>query len=178
MGDFLRVILDSIQFLWPFRIIKAWESGNYYVFGRYWRTLGPGCYPVVPWFTDVHEVPVVPAIVETARQDITLKDGTVLSFSASAWACVVDVNLAVNTVDDYHQTTQELIRAVLADKLAEVAAERLRPEGRGRLLSDLRRWVDEEARQFGIEISKLRFTSFVTNARTFRLLQDSGVAPW
>jgi regulator of protease activity HflC (stomatin/prohibitin superfamily) len=179
MGDFLRVILDSIQYLWPFRLVKPWERGGYYVFGRFWRVVPPGVFPVIPWFTEVMTISVVPAIVETTRQDITLQDGkTVLSFAASAVVQVVDFNLAVNTIDNFHQTTQELIRAVLAEKLAQVDAERLAPEKRGRLLADLRRWIDEEARTFGVEVQKLRFPTFILNARTYRLLQDTQSNPW
>jgi hypothetical protein len=178
VGDFLRVILDSIQFLWPFRLVRQWERGGYYVAGRWWKEVGPGCYPVVPWFTEVREISTVPAIVSTPKQDITLTDGSTLHFSVSASVRVFDLNLAVNTVDSYHQTTQELVAAVLADKLARVKAERLAPETRGALLASLRNAVAAEASLFGVEVTKIWFTNFVLKAKTFRLLQDTPVSPW
>ena len=179
MGDFLRMVLDSIQFIWPLRIVQEWERGGYYLRGRWWREVGPGLYAVLPWFTEVRCISVVPAIVSTGRQDITLSDGTLLSFTASATVRVVNLNLAVNSVDSYTETTQELVSAVLADKLAEVDASRFTPEKRSRLLADLRRWVAPEAATFGVEITQLRFTTFVTNARTFRLMQDTpNVITW
>jgi len=173
VGDFLQLLLSSISDIWPLRIVRQWERAGYYVCGRYWKEIGPGCYPVIPWFTTVHEISVVPGIVETPRQDITLQDGSLLSFSCSAWARVVDFNKAVNGVDEYLETTREIIEAVCADKLASVPAERLEPEKRGRLLADLRRWVQEEASEFGIEITKLRFTSFVSKVRVHRFLLDA-----
>lgn len=175
MGDFLRLVLDFIKELWPLRIVHQWERGGYYVFGRFKRELEPGIYPVVPWFTTVKEIEVVPAMIETGRQDITLQDGIPVSFSASAWVRVIDYNLAVNTVYDHEHTVKELLRAVLADKIASVDASRLRPEGRARLLSDLTRWVDQEAHEYGLEVTKVRFTSFVSGVRTIRLLQDAAV---
>jgi hypothetical protein len=43
----------------------------------------------------------------------------------------------------------------------------------------LRAWVNEETREYGVEVEKLRFTNFVMNVRTIRLLQEShAVAPW
>lgn len=174
MADFLRLVLDAIQFVWPFRIVQQWQRGGYYVFGRWWREVGPGLYPILPWFTELREESIVPAVVSTGRQDITLQDGTLLSFSASATVRVFDINLAINSVDSYTETTQELIAAILAEKLAEVDAVRITPDKRGRLISDLRRWVDTEARVFGVEVSKLRFNSFVTNIPVLRLLQDTG----
>lgn len=176
MGDFLRIVLDSIQFLWPFRLVKQWERGGYYVCGRWWRDIGPGVYPVVPWFTEVYEVGVAEAIVGTGRQDITLSDGTTCSFSAAATVRVIDVNLALNSVDTYTETMQELLAAVLADRLADVDAARLAPEKRKRLFADLERWVAAEALPYGLEVKRVRFTSFLTNVKAHRLLIDQSTA--
>jgi regulator of protease activity HflC (stomatin/prohibitin superfamily) len=170
MGEFFGNILNRLEELWPFRIVRQWERAGYYVVGKFWRVVGPGVYPIIPWFTAVHEVTVVPAIVQTPRTDITLADGTPVSFSASAWVQVTDVNLAVNTVDNFHQTTVELITAVCAERLAGVDADRLSPERRGRFLTDLRRWCNEESNTFGVEVQKLRFASFTMKVKTIRLL--------
>jgi regulator of protease activity HflC (stomatin/prohibitin superfamily) len=179
MGDFLRIVLDSIQFLWPFRLVRQWERGGFYVCGRWWREVGPGVYPVIPWFMTVTETSVVEAIVGTGRQDITLSDGSMLSFAATATVQVVDVNRALNSVDSYTETTQELLASVLADKLAEVDAARLAPERRGRLFADLRRWVAAEAIAYGVEVRTVRFTSFIVNAKAHRLIVDTNtVANW
>jgi regulator of protease activity HflC (stomatin/prohibitin superfamily) len=96
-----------------------------------------------------------------------------LSFAASATVRVVDVKAALNAVDNYTETVQELLGAVLADKLAEVDADRLTPQKRGRLFADLRRWVAEEAIPYGIEVKRVRFTSFITNAKAHRLIIDT-----
>lgn len=178
MGDFLRIILDSIQFLWPLHRVEPWERGLYVVCGRWTWEVGPGIYPVLPWFSEVKTTSTALALVSTPRQDITLTDGKTLSFSATANVRVVQATKAFIEVDDHHSTTQETIAAVLAEKLAEVAAERVTADKRGRLLSDLRKWVNQETTLFGVEVEALRFTTFVVNVKTIRLLQESGVAPW
>lgn len=177
MGEFLRALIDAAAYIWPFRIVKPWERGGFLVCGHWWKEVGPGIYPVVPWFMDVHAISVAEAICGTGRQDITLSDGSTLSFAASATARVCNVKLAVCSVDEYQTTTQELLAAVLADKLAEVDAGRLTSEKRGRLFADLKRWVAEEAKGYGVEVSKVRFTSFVLNVKTHRLLIDQSTAP-
>lgn len=172
MTDFLRLLLDAIAYIWPFRIVKEWERGGYLVVGRWWREVGPGIYPVVPWFTEVVEASCAEAIVGTGRQDITLSDGSTLSFAATATVGVIDVRKALVAVDSYTETMRELLSSVLADKLAEVDAARLTPEKRGRLFADLRRWVAAEAEPYGIEVRSVRFVSFITNAKAHRLLID------
>jgi hypothetical protein len=116
---------------------------------------------------------VVPALVSTGREDITLSDGKTLSFSAMATLRVVDVKQALNEIDNYHDAVRELIGSFLAEKLAEVDTARLSPEKRGAYVSLLQRQLAREAADFGIEITKLRFTSFVLSVRTIRLLMDT-----
>lgn len=179
MSEFLKVLLEFFEFLWPLRRVEQWEKGGYYMFGRWVRTVGPGIWPIIPWFFDVRQVSVAEAIVGTGRQDITLSDRSMLSFAATATVQVKDVYSALNLVDAYTETMQELLASVLAEKLAEVDAIRLEPEKRGRLFADLRRWVAEEADQYGIEVKKVRFTSLIINARAHRLIIDQNqVASW
>jgi regulator of protease activity HflC (stomatin/prohibitin superfamily) len=159
--------------------VRPWERGIYIVLGRWSWEVAPGTYPIVPWFTEVREFSVVATIIPTPRQDITLRDGRTLTFSAAASARVVDARKALLDVDSFAETTQEAVGAVLAEKIADVAAERLEPQGRRRLIGDLTRWVNEETIVYGVEVTLVRFTTFVLNPKTFRLLQESGpVAGW
>lgn len=179
VGEFLKLVLDSIQFLWPLRVVDQWERGGYYVCGRWWKEVGPGLKVIIPWFTHVETVSVAYALAGTGREDVTMRDGTTLSFSAMATLRVVDVYKALNDVEHYHDSTQELVGSYLADKLAEVEPDRLTPEKRTRLFGDLRRGLAAEAAEFGVEVTKLRFTSLVTNVKTYRLLMDQGkIAEW
>jgi regulator of protease activity HflC (stomatin/prohibitin superfamily) len=170
-------LLDFIAFLWPFRIVKQWERAIYYEGGRAVRELGPGLYLFLPWFTSIHEVTVVPDIVQTPRLDITLSDGAMLTFAAEADYVVTDVQAAVNTVHDYHHRVTELLAGVLSESLAEKSASDLAAGVRGRLLATILGRANKEMRAFGVEVKSIWFTTFVLKARTFRLLGD-GTVPW
>jgi regulator of protease activity HflC (stomatin/prohibitin superfamily) len=179
MGDFLAKVIDILEFLWPLDRVDQWEEAGYYRFGRFVKVRGPGVYFRFWWFERHITFSVVPTIVSTPRLDITLRDGTQLSLTASATCRVVDLAQALNTIDQFQETTQEAIAAVLADKIASVDASRLLPEGRGRLLSDLTKWVNEETIEFGVESKKVRFTTFVLKPRMWRMLNDmQGAVSW
>lgn len=179
IAELLAIIVQIVTLLWPIKIIKEWEAGGRLVCGHWVSEKGPGWYWNIPFFMDIHEVSMAEAICGTSRQDITLSDNSTLSFSATCTARVIDIKLAVCSVDDYRTTTQELLASVLADKLAEVDAARLAPDKRGRLFADLKRWVADEAKGYGVEVSKVRFTSFLINARCHRLIVDQAVpAVW
>lgn len=180
MTEFLRLVGEWIEFLWPFRRVRRYERALYTAWGgRFQWEVGPGIWPIIPWFTEVNEVSIAKGVLATPRIDITLQDGRLLSCGCSAVVRVVNLDLAVNAVDSYMESAQEMLHAVVADKLSDVAATRLEPEGRRRLITDLRRWVNEQAQGFGLEFDQLRFTTWVTNPRTYRVLSDKAdAAPW
>jgi len=95
-----------------------------------------------------------------------------VTLPTSASVRVVDLRKAYNTVDACMETTQERITAIVATKLAEVDAAPLAPEKRGRLLTDLRKWVDADTQKYGVETSDLCFTAFLVNP-PFRFLDDN-----
>lgn len=179
MGELVRLCIEIFTLAWPFRQVDQWERAGYYVCGRWWFETGPGLKFVVPWFTNVAPVSLAPAIMGTGRKDITLSDGTVLSYEATATVRVIDVYKALNEVEEYQETAQELLVSVLSERLANVDAGRLDDVKRKRLMSDLTRWVDEEAQQFGLSFANVRFASYVQSVRTYRLLMDqSSVGGW
>ena len=179
MKDFVQLIAGWIEFLWPFEKIKPYQRGLYVVLGRWQWEIRPGVYPIIPWFIEVVAESVAWAVVQTPRIDITAQDGTMVTLQATAKVQVADLTMAYNSVDAYMETTKERLTTIVATKIAEVDAARLAPEKRSRLLSDLGKWVDKDTRTFGVETMEVNFTTFVTNAKPFRLLGDNPeVASW
>lgn len=182
MPNWIQTLIAALEWAWPFKIVHAWEAAVYLVRGRVWRhwpadrtgRVGPGLYFAPPFITRVVETSVVPDPVSTTLQDITLQDGTALTFSATAVLDVVNVVAAITEVDSFRTSAVELLSAILAEKLADVDRARLDPPGRKRLIADLVRWVDAETQKFGVRVCSIRFTNFVLNSRRHRLLMDKG----
>lgn len=179
IAELIGIVVQIVQLLWPFHIVAEWEKGNYYVFGRYWKTVKPGLYPILPWFFRIVDVSKARGVVGTGRHDIQTSDGGTLTYAATAPIYVVDPAKAINDVDTYKESAQEIFMSVLSEKLADVDAGRLAPESRGRLVADLRMWANREGAEFGVEFGRVRFTDFVRNARMIRLLMDNNsVTNW
>lgn len=172
MSEFLRLLLDSVEFLWPFKRVQEWERGCLYVWGHYWRTVGPGIYLVVPWFMRMIEVSVVPGIHWTPLQTITLADGRQLTFSLSVTYHVEDPERATNLVERYEETMVEFAAGMVAEELATVDPSKFEPKygKRDRLLEALRLQIDNQMVRWGVRCTALRFTNFAVGLRTYRLL--------
>lgn len=178
MGDFLRIILDSLSYVWPLRFAHQWEGGGYYVLGKMrFRVRSGVLYPIIPWLCDVKTLTVVSHRVTGGRQDITMLDGTTLSFEARAEVSVFDVDKALNNVDDMHHAVQLDMAAVLAEKLATEDSDRLRPRRRGTLFKELTQAVSGATEVYGVRVSDVGFISFVLKVRAHRLFIDQGLPP-
>ena len=179
MVELLQLLIQLAERLFPFRKIEQWETGVVSVLGRYWRTVGPLTYPVIPYLVDIHPVSVVPAIHGTPLQTITLRDGRALTFSATVTVQVDDAAKAWNTVERYAESTMELVSALLAEHLADVDPDRFDPARgkRDRLLAELASEADAETVKFGVRVRAIRFGNFAVGVKTLRLLTEPAALP-
>lgn len=182
--NWLQTLISVISYLWPFKEVPQWDRGIYYVWGRHWKhwpariddhTIGPGLWPLIPFFMNVRSGTAAWGVAGTPLQEITTRDGRPLTYSAAMTWRIVDMTAAFHNVDRVLETGQEILANVTAEKLAEVDSSRLSPEKRKRLISDMLRWTNIELAEFGCEASRIRFTNFAvgkTAIRTLRLLMD------
>jgi regulator of protease activity HflC (stomatin/prohibitin superfamily) len=172
MNQLWELVKESITYLWPFKIVMAWERGAYYVCGRFWKVMQPGLKIVPPFFTELQIEGAVPTVFGTPLQTITTRDGGTLTFSAAITLELEDIGKAYNRVLNWDETALELASGILAEKLAEVDASRLDPEKRGRLIAACVTELQKELGPYGIKVVTLRFNNFVRNMRVYRLLQS------
>lgn len=176
--EFLSKLLEILAAIWPLVSISTFQRGGYYLLGHYKAELAPGIYWRTPFFEQILEVSIAPAIASTPRLDLTLRNGELFSCAVSGWCQVVDTERALNSVDQFNESATEALAAVCAERLADVDSDRLKPENRKRLLGDLKKWVNEETLEFGVEFTKLRFVSYVPKPRNLRLMQDISGMAW
>jgi regulator of protease activity HflC (stomatin/prohibitin superfamily) len=177
VAELVKLVVDLLTMLWPLRRVQPWENGVYIIFGKWVRVVGPGVKLVLPYFTEVHPVSVVPEVYTTPLQSITLRDGRSLNFSASVTVVVRDAKAAYTRVGHWAETVVELAAAVLAAELADVEVDRLDPKRgkRDRVLSELQAAINDATAPFGLEVLSLRMSNFAIGLRTIRLMLDRAV---
>lgn len=177
ISELLAIVVQIVTLLWPIRIVYEDERAGRYRCGHWISEKGPGWYWNVPFFMAVKEMSIAKGIKFSRRIDVTLSDGRQLACYLSATARIVDVKKAQLEMDDYDETTEEILTSVGAAKLMEVDAKRVTEhENRGRLLANLQQWVQKEAAEYGIEMSGVRFAGLVLDPPTLRLLTDGSPA--
>jgi regulator of protease activity HflC (stomatin/prohibitin superfamily) len=180
MINWLETVILIIRYLWPFRKVEQFQRGVIYVWARHHKhwparkedwTIGPGVWPVIPYFTEIRTASSVLGVVGTPLLQITASDGTPITFSAAMTWRIFDVARAWNETDHIGETSQELLAAVCSEKLAEVEADRLDPDRRKRLIASMREWLNKEMDFMGAEVTALRFTNFAVGKQTIRTLR-------
>jgi regulator of protease activity HflC (stomatin/prohibitin superfamily) len=182
------------SFIWPYQKVEPWERGIYTHGGRHvtrrkwWMlpssapdedgSIGPGWYFVFPWFGDIITRDVQPGVMVSPMQDVTLRGGDVLTFSASAGFSIESVSRAILSVENYRETMVEYLMGI-AEALADTDPTRFDAARgkRDRLRKELAEGLDEKTRQFGVRVHWVQFPHFVTHKRVYRLLSDKSIQP-
>lgn len=172
MSDLLRLVMDLLHQLAPLRTVAHWEQGIYLFCGRYQFTARPGLKLVVPFFTDVHCVSVVPRNEKTPLNTVTLRDGRTLTYQAALFFQVVDAAKAYLSVDNWQETIVELADGMLSELIAESDPKRFEPERnkRANLRAELCEEINEQCGKYGVKMLDISFTQFVVNVRAYRLM--------
>lgn len=181
--NWVQSVIEFLERFWPLVKVDHCERGTLYVLGKARRSylwikqpLNPAVYAIIPWFMEITTVSVVPTPISSPLLNITLRDGRTLSYSVTAIVRVTDPWKALNEIDDYTESTAELVASRVSEKLAEVDGSRVDPENRKRLLTDLKRWINDDTNAFGVEVVDLRFTNFAINQKAYRLLTDTALS--
>ncbi len=169
MEGLFRLLLDSINYLWPFEVIHQWERGCYYVCGKFWKEMGPGLKFRPPFFTNLIILDVVPSTVHCTVETITTRDGGTLTYGPQFEIECINLTLAANRVTDHEDKARRDAWGILADVLAELPDGRLEPEKRRRMVMTCLKAINEKLTTYGMQCNDLTFTTFVRNMRTYRL---------
>lgn len=177
MGEIFTRLLDFIRDLWPFRVVEPWEQGFYTTLSKPGRNVGPGIWPVVPYFQDVRSLSIAEERVTSPMLNVVWC-GKRLAFSTSARVKVFDARKAMIDVGSYQETTAEEIAAHMAEALFEAPAERFETiKKRRNWLAETTRTLNERTRLYGVEVLEVQFTNWIEDIRTYRLLNDSSLSP-
>lgn len=181
MEALFQWLIGMLETLWPFRQVEPWEKGVYIVNGKCKGVVGPGyTWPVIPWFIHVEPLCIVPAPLGTPLLNVFSSDGMQVSFSVCAMVCVVDPIAALTKIEDYRESTQELVTAAIAEGVGMMEADRVTELRRTELADRFIPKINKQLAEFGVECQDLWFTNLGVEVRTFRLLMDEALtgASW
>lgn len=171
--DFISKLIEILQYLSPVKIIYQWENGCRYRFGKYKKTLKPGIYFIIPFFQEIKTDTIVPDLVQSPLQTITLSDGKTLTYSAQFTLRIYNLGLAYNNVSLFKETAREIASAGLADTFAVLpSAELLNIPTRCAACDYAEKYINKSLEKYGMVCDKISLINFAIGMRTIRLITD------
>lgn len=176
MGDFLRLLLDSIHYLWPLRVIATYERGVLFMGGRPGIELIPtggifksGIYPFLPFFMRIETLALCEDVVDLPVQSITTSDGKTVTFSANVAYVITNAVAHYTNVQDFADSFSRAACGHLALKVREWSWEELH-QGQKKLEASIKGTLTTRVEDWGVKILEVRLTD-CSLTRQYRLFQ-------
>ena len=133
------------------RVLREYERGVVFRFGRLVAQKGPGLVFLVPIADRMVRVTLRTITHTIPPQDVITRDNVPARVDAVAYFRVVDADASVVDIENYLQATSEIAKTTLRSVLGKAELDTLLSE-RERLNEDLQRIIDEQTEPWGIKV--------------------------
>jgi regulator of protease activity HflC (stomatin/prohibitin superfamily) len=155
------VVVGIVLFIVGIWLLSGFKTATEYNrliifrFGKYKRTIGPGIVYVIPLMEKSVIIDIRIKTLDIAKQDIITKDNIPVTADTSVFYKVVNPEYATIKIENYMRAvfnyTQGALRDVIGgNELDEVLTQR------EKISQEIRNVVDEETREWGIEITQIK----------------------
>ena len=143
--DFLMTLLVLIALLAfsMFKVLREYERGVIFLFGRFWKVKGPGIIVVFPGVQKMVKVSLRTVVMDVPPQDIITKDNVTVKVNAVLYFRVVDSQKAIIEVEDYLYATSQLSQTTLRSVLGQSTLDDLL-SNREEINAHLQKVIDEQ----------------------------------
>ena len=164
-------LLAILNYCSPIRVIRVYERGVVFRWGRLRPTLDPGFHWIVPFRIDqVEIVTVIPEARNLLTQSVTTQDGVAVTFSVNVVFAIADAALMYTEVHDFHSMLDAVAMTHLAARIrAQEWVDLLKNQPE--LERSLRGTLTTRVKDWGAQIVSVGITDLV-RAKPLRLFGD------
>jgi regulator of protease activity HflC (stomatin/prohibitin superfamily) len=143
------IILSGLRTVTEYRRLIVFR------FGRYKRTVGPGIIYKLPLVEKTMEIDMRIKTLDIAKQDIITKDNIPITADTSVFYKVINPQYATTKIENYMRAVFNYTQGALRDVIGSMVLDDILTQ-RERISQEIRKVVDEETREWGIEISQIK----------------------
>jgi regulator of protease activity HflC (stomatin/prohibitin superfamily) len=153
-GLFAVLLMLIAVFSTSVRILREYERGVVFQFGRFWKVKGPGLVIVVPWVQQMVKVDLRIVVLEVPSQDIISRDNVSVRVSAVVYSRVVDPQKAIINVENHFNATGQLAQTTLRSVLGKHELDDMLA-AREKLSVDIQQALDAQTDSWGVKVSNV-----------------------
>jgi regulator of protease activity HflC (stomatin/prohibitin superfamily) len=152
MGIAIIIIIIAILLFSAIRILKEYERGVIFTFGRFWKVKGPGLILLVPYVQQMIKTQLRVVVMDVPTQDVISRDNVSVRVNAVVYFRVVDPQRAIIQVENYYEATSQLAQTTLRSVLGQHDLDEMLGE-REKLNADIQKILDEQTDAWGIKVT-------------------------
>ena len=148
-------IIIAILLLTGLKTATEYKRLIIFRFGRYKRTIGPGIIYVIPFVEKSIEVDIRIKTLDIAKQDIISRDNIPITADTSVFYKVINPQYAITKIENPTRAVFNYTQGALRDVIGGMELDEVLTQ-REKISHEIRAVVDEETREWGIEITQIK----------------------
>lgn len=136
------------------KVVKEYERGVKFTFGKFSRIMGPGLRLVVPVFQTWQKVDVRIKTIDVPDQDAITRDNVSIKVNAVLYYKVSDSQKAIIEVQNFNYAVSQLAQTTMRDVVGEVTLDELLSK-RDDISQKIRVIVDKATDPWGIKVESV-----------------------
>lgn len=145
----------GIWLLSGFKTATEYKRLIIFRFGKYKRTIGPGIVYIIPLMEKSVEIDIRIKTLDIAKQDIITKDNIPVTADTSVFYKVVNPEYATIKIENYVRAVFNYTQGALRDVIGGMELDEVLTL-RDKISQEIRKVVDEDTREWGIEITQIK----------------------
>ncbi len=149
-GVFIVIILLTSAI----KILKEYERGVIFRFGRLKGVKGPGIFLIIPFVDKMTKVDLRTVTMDVPPQDVITRDNVPVKVNAVVYFRVMDPAKSVIKIEKYMVATSQIAQTTLRSILGQAELDDLLAR-REKINQELQKIIDEQTDPWGIKVSNV-----------------------
>jgi len=152
IGIVIAVVFVIIILSTAVKILREYERGVIFRFGRLKGAKGPGIFLIIPFVDKMIKVELRTITLDVPPQDIITNDNVPVKVNAVAYFRVMDPRKAIVEIENYKLATSQISQTTLRSVLGQVLLDDLLSK-RDKINKELQKIIDEQTDPWGVKVS-------------------------
>lgn len=146
------LVVLVLGFVLAVRIVKQYEQGVLFRFGRLRRSMNPGFRLIIPWVDVLHRVSLRVVTMPIQSQGIITRDNVSVDVSAVAYFKVVDAVKSVIAIENVRAAINQIAQTTLRKVVGQHTLDQTLSET-DQINADIRKILDVTTVDWGVEVT-------------------------
>ncbi len=152
IGIVIAVIFVIIILASAIRVLREYERGVIFRFGRLRGAKGPGIFLLIPFIDKMVKVDLRTVTFDVPPQDIITKDNVPVKVNAVCYFRVMEPEKAIVQIENYKIATSQIAQTTLRSILGQAELDDLLSR-REKINKELQLIIDEQTDPWGVKVS-------------------------